>query len=107
MDPALALALSLETADYLQTRQIIDRPQQCETVGKRITCLDRSEQNPMLGRHPSQSRAAIFFGIGAASTVTLNQVLPESWKSRHIYTVIGFEAAIVSHNAYMGVHFHF
>lgn len=95
MDGALALALTLQTADWAQTRTIARDP------------MHWSEMNPVLGRHPSIGRVNTYFLAATAAQVGLHYALPQPWRQYHAYAWIAVEGGFVAHNAMLGVRMSF
>jgi len=95
----LAFALTLWTADYLQTR----------TVAKEPTRYAERDGNPghLMGMHPSTDRVSAYFVAGAAVIGGTYYVLPKPWNHVAMGLVIGNESLNVRHNMMAGVRFSF
>ena len=90
MDTALYFALALQTADWMQTRQIAKDPAYYE-------------YNPILGNHPSMGKVNRYFAAIEAGTVALNLTLPKEYAHGLNLASIGFETAVVGHNLHIGL----
>jgi len=91
----LAVALTLWTADYLQTR----------TVAKEPHVYYETDGSPghLMGTHPSPDRVLIYFAAGAAAIGGAYYVLPKPWNHVAMGLVIGNETFNVRHNLIAGV----
>ena len=101
MTPELILALALTAADASQTEYLTRHYQPC--AGKE----GRYEENPILGRHPSQLKVAGWFAANAGALVVANDLLPPTYAKALNYVWIGAEGATVAHNLRVGVRFSF
>jgi len=91
--PQLQVASTgLLLADWQQTKQIASNP-------------DFFEYNPILGRHPSQSRVNGYFGAVVVSNLIVGEVVKEKYAKWYYWTIIAVETAIVSRNISIGVKF--
>jgi len=95
MDASMLLALTMLATDYSQTSYIAKHP----TV--------YHEYNPILGQHPSQGKVAVYFAGCAGSVLVLNKTLPKEYAHAVNFATVGFEAAIIGHNAHIGIKFSF
>ena len=77
--------------DWSQTLYGADHPQQY------------SEQNPVLGRHPSRSDVNIYMPVGMAAHAGVRCLWPPSWRTYWQWGTIGIEAVTDAHNAAIGV----
>lgn len=95
----LAVALTLWTADYLQTR----------TVAKNPHVYYEADGNPghLMGTHPSTDRVAAYFAGGAGVIAGTYYALPKPWNQVAMGLVIGNEAVNLRHNLVAGVKFTF
>ena len=99
MSADLTLALTLWTADYLQTRTVANRPAAYYESGGTVFHL--------MGSHPSDSRVNQYFGAGMIAIAGSYYILPKPWNHVAMVVVIGSEAAQVRHNLLLGVKFRF
>ena len=99
MSVDLALALTLWTADYLQTRTVARHPAAYYESGGTVFHL--------MGSHPSESRVNQYFGAGMVAIAVSYEVLPKPWNHVAMGLVIGSEALQVRHNLLLGVKFSF
>lgn len=65
------------------------------------------EINPLLGRHPTPSRAAAMMSLGAVAHVAISAVLPEKARAVWQYVTIGESAFCVIHNHQIGIQISF
>jgi hypothetical protein len=101
MTPELILALALTAVDASQTEYLTRHYQPCQGHEGRY------EENPLLGRHPSQIKVAAWFGANAGALMVANQYLPPAYSKALNYVWIGAEGATVAHNLRVGVRFSF
>ena len=101
MTPELIVALALTAADASQTEYLTRHYQPC--AGKE----GRYEENPLLGRHPSQLKVAAYFGASAGALIAANEYLPPAYSKALNYVWIGAEGAVIAHNLRVGVRFSF
>ena len=99
MDPAIPLILTLQLADYGQTRWIA---RNCPTP-----TLDCFEANPLLGKHPSVGKVGWYFIGETASIFAIRSALPATWGKRYEWFVVAYSSATVARNAHIGVRFNF
>jgi hypothetical protein len=95
----LAVALTLWTADYLQTRTVAKEPYVYAEAG--------GSPGHMMGTHPSTDRVTAYFAAGAAVIGGTYYALPKPWSQVAMGLVIGNEAVNLRHNMLAGVKFTF
>ena len=83
--------LAVDAADYAQTRTIARNPH------------SYIEYNTALGNHPSLGRVGTYFAAGAVMQLGVSIALPKDWRAGFQYLSIGFESAVVTHNAKIGI----
>jgi hypothetical protein len=95
----LAVAITLWTADYLQTR----------TIPRDPSHWYESEGGPwhLMGRHPSQGRINAYFGAGAIAIGGMYVLLPKPWNHVAMGLVIVQETVNIRSNLIAGVKFTF
>ena len=85
---------ALLSADWVQTRQIAEHPEYCES-------------NAILGRHPSIGAVNAYFVSVAGVHAAISYLLPATWRREWQYITLGVEGAMVANNARLGVKFRF
>lgn len=83
--------VALMTVDWAQTRKIAKNP-------------DRySENNPILGSHPSTGEVDAYFLTCAVAHTAVAMALPPKYREWWQYVFIGVEAVAVGHNMSIGL----
>jgi len=96
--------------DWGQTNWITDNPVIVEYYGeanslKRTTLHE--ESNPILGKHPSKKKIAIYFSSCIISHTAISYVLPKPYRNIFQISGIAFEIYITSENYNANVKFKF
>ena len=102
MTPELIVALALTAVDASQTEWNARHyavTKECST--------GRWEENPILGKHPSQIKVAAYFGASAGALIAANEYLPPAYSKALNYVWIGAEGSVIAHNLRVGVRFSF
>lgn len=87
---------SLIIADWTQTRYIADNPQTYH------------ENNPILGKHPSEDVVNIYFAAWLVGNLLVDELpINEKTKTRWYWLVTIVESALVAHNNSIGIGFKF
>jgi hypothetical protein len=87
--------VALQAADYFQTRTIAT-----ETYSG-TDCLRWTEQNPILGEHPTVGQVNAFFITAIAANALVSYLLPPTWRMGWQYLSVGYQGNVVldNHNA--------
>lgn len=80
--------------DYAQTKDIKNHPGHYET-------------NPILGRHPSDDRIALYFVAAGLGHYAVTKALPPEWRPAWQYGWIALEVLTILKNRQVGVNFAF
>ena len=88
------LFVSLQVADWLQTKEIVRRP-------------DRYERNIILGSHPKQNTIDLYFLTTTALHTTIAYYLPKKYRMIWQYVWITIETGCVYHNHKAGIRINF
>lgn len=88
-----ATAVALLATDYAQTRDIKNYS-------------DAHERNPILGRHPSDGRIAVYFVTATAGILTAAHMMPE-YRTTILGAVIAVEAVVILQNHQLGLRIKF
>jgi hypothetical protein len=89
-----AVFLTLMAVDYKQTLDIKNNP-------------NMWEQNPLLGKHPSDKKIKTYFVATSLAHVGIAMILPKEHREVWQYVGIALEALVVIHNKKMGLQFSF
>jgi len=89
-----ATFLILETADWLQTKEIARNPKYTEI-------------NPILGKCPTQNSVDLYFASCAVAHTAIAYCLPSKYRKWWQYVFIGIQAGCVGHNINAGVSINF
>jgi hypothetical protein len=89
--------VALQAADYFQTRTIAT-----ETYPG-TDCPRWTEQNPILGEHPSVGKVNAFFITAIAANALVSYLLPPTWRMGWQYISIGYEGNVVLDNYRAGI----
>jgi hypothetical protein len=91
---ALAALTSAEIlVDWGQTRDALN--------------LGHAELNPVLGRHPSAARLAVYNAIAIPGTLGIGALVSSQWRTVWFASVAVMETAVVTRNAILGFQVHF
>jgi hypothetical protein len=106
--PSLAFGDDWTTADSVRQGvftglNLID----CEQTKKFIRNPHMYEKNPIMGRHPSQTRINNLCALSIVGHAGVSYLLPRGWRDGWQYIWIGVEAEAVHHNYAIGVRVHF
>lgn len=82
--------VTVSTADWLQTIELTQR-------------MGRPELNPLLGPHPTRGEINRYFAASILLHVAITRALPARFRPAWQYGSIGWELAIVGHNASVGI----
>lgn len=85
---------SLYYVDYKQTTDIKNHP-------------GMYEMNPILGKHPSDSRVRNYFAANLIGHTVITALLPEKYRPVWQWSTITVEVIVVRHNASLGIHANF
>lgn len=86
-----ALFLILDSADWLQTREIARNPKYYE------------QYNPILGKHPSVEQVDLYFATMAVFHTLISYHLPTNLRRKFQLLSIGVEAGCIIHNFNIGI----
>ena len=91
----LAIWGTLQTVDWLQTRNIAKHPDQWY------------ETNPRLGNHPTPGEVNRFFLTTTATHILIANFLPSEYRKVFQYLSIGYEFSYVERNYRIGIKMEF
>jgi hypothetical protein len=67
---------------------------------------NRTERNPLLGRHPSTRKVDMYFALSGITYAFMTRNLPEKWRRVYMITSVTIEAFCVGNNIRLGVRVH-
>jgi hypothetical protein len=70
------------------------------------TMENRTERNPILGRHPNTRRVDMYFALSGITYAFMTRNLPEKWRRAYMITSVTVEAFCVGNNIRLGVRVH-
>ena len=81
--------------DYAQTMKVAREPE------------NFSENNPILGDHPSEQEVTLYFATTYALTTATAMLLPPEYRKWFQYIIIGGQTAVIANNLHAGLGFGF
>lgn len=104
------IALTLILTDWAQTRAMARQPaydwEPLENSPGYYTWREQwRENNPLLGRHPSEGKVNTYFALSVLTYLVVQDALPEKYASLYRKGIILLEVTCVSQNLSIGVRF--
>lgn len=75
----------------------------CEQTKRFISNPHMYENNPILGKHPSEARINNLCAASIVGNAAVSYILPRRWREAWQYVWIGAEVGAVAHNHSIGV----
>ena len=85
----LGAATVLLVSDWAQTRSVLSRAPDSDPY---------YENNPILGRHPSQASVNLYFASAVAGTWGASCLLSDPWRKFFLGGVVGLEVSVTAQN---------